>query len=191
MMNPATVFPSVGGSFEYSILHRYTVNHLFSFSITINISRSVSAIRKWKLACWYSWAIFLVYEVSISIQSYTAADPLCAIIPNESGSSFYHFACAAAVSGFFFTFMMLWVRIASMTPGKERVASLVASDVVLKGLLCSLALVLFKWNGFCIDVLGYVLYLNNCVCVCVFPLYLSDLVFLQSWHSCSVVGRMA
>ena len=98
-----------------------------------------------------------MYEILISIQSYTAAKPLCAIVPNELGSPFYNFACAAAVSGFIFTFVMLSVRISQMMPGNERVPSLMALDVVLKGLLCTLVFVVFNLNGICIDVLGYVL----------------------------------
>ena len=88
------------------------------------------------------------------IQYYTAANPLCAFVPTELGSSFYYFACAAAVSGFFFTFMMLSVRISQMMPGKERVPSMLALDVVLKGLLITLTFVIFHLNGICIDVLG-------------------------------------
>eukprot|EP01036_Dinobryon_divergens_P061791 gene61791-biopygen28095 len=41
-----------------------------------------------------------------------------------------------------------------MLPGKERVPSLLALDVVLKGLLSTLFFVTFHWNGVCIDVLG-------------------------------------
>ena len=112
------------------------------------------------MACAYSWVIFLVYEILISIQSYTAAKPLCAIVPNDSVSPFYNFSCAAAVSGFIFTFVMLSVRISQMMPGNERVPSMVALDVVLKGLLCTLVFVVFNLNGICIDVLGYVLDLD-------------------------------
>ena len=159
-MNPATVFPSED-SFAHSILNRYTVKYslfcfhsIFYFRCHFDYCFIICTCRKWKLASLYSWVIFLVYEISISIQSYTAAKPICAIIPIELASSFYYFACAAAVSGFLFTFMMLSVRISSMMPGQERVPSLMALDVVLKGLLCSLAFFLFKWNGICIDVLG-------------------------------------
>ena len=115
----------------------------------------VIIIRKWKFACVCSWVVFLLYEMLMSIQSYTATNPLCAVTPNELGSSsFYTFACAAAVSGFFFTFLMLSLRISQMLPGKERVPSLLALDVVLKGLLSTLIYVTFHWNGVCIDVLG-------------------------------------
>lgn len=94
------------------------------------------------------------------VQSFTAAKPLCAIIPDELGSPFYYFACAAALSGFVFTFMMLSVRISQMIPGNERVPSIIALDVVLKGLLSTLLFVIFNWNGICVDVLGYVSSLN-------------------------------
>ena len=104
--------------------------------------------------CVCSWVVFLLYEMLMSIQSYTAANPLCTFIPNELGSSFYYFASAAAVSGFFFTFLMLSLRISQMLPGKERVPSVLALDVVLKGLLSTLFFVVFHWNGVCIDVLG-------------------------------------
>ena len=89
------------------------------------------------------------------IQSYTAVEPLCAILPEEIGSPFYFFACAAALSGFFFTFAMLSVRISQMMPGKERVPSIIALDIVFKGLLSTLIFVIYNWNGICIDVLGY------------------------------------
>jgi hypothetical protein len=87
------------------------------------------------------------------IQSYTVTKPICTMRLKEFGS-FHYFAVSASVSGFFFTFLMLSVRILQMIPGKARVPSLVALDVVLKGLLCSLAFVIFKWNGICVDVLG-------------------------------------
>jgi hypothetical protein len=46
------------------------------------------------------------------------------------------------------------LRISQMLPGKERVPSMLALDVVLKGLLSTLIFVTFHWNGVCIDVLG-------------------------------------
>ena len=97
--------------------------------------------------------VFLLYEIIIYAQSYAAKTPLCGLKPKELGP-FHYFACAAAVSGFFFTFLMLSVRISQMT-GQERIPSIVALDIVFKGLLSTIIFVIFNdLNGICIDVNG-------------------------------------
>lgn len=81
------------------------------------------------------------------------SEPICNIVPHEYGS-FYLFACATAVSGFFLTFMMLSVRIYRACPSAELIPSIVAWNVILMGLLCFVSFVGFNLNGVCIDVLG-------------------------------------
>lgn len=89
----------------------------------------------------------------MSIQLYVSSTPLCAISPHGYGS-FFSFASAAALSGFFFTFLMLLFRILHARPGKDRIPSIIALNVVLMGLLSTLNFVLFNWVGVCIDTLG-------------------------------------
>ena len=103
--------------------------------------------------CVLSWSIFMLYGILISTQSYLSSKPLCANIPSGYGA-FYSFACAATLSGFLFTFLMLLVRTIQATPGKDRVPSMLALNVVSMGLLSTLSFVLFNFNGVCIDVLG-------------------------------------
>lgn len=119
---------------------------------SINNSKFIE-IRKWKLVLCLSWGVCFFYVILISIQPYVFQHPICTIVPHEYGS-YYSFACAAAVSGFFFTFMMLTVRIFHANPGCERIPSIIAWNIILVGLLSTLSFVAFNWNGLCIDALG-------------------------------------
>lgn len=112
--------------------------------------------RKSSTVCSLSWAIGILYVILITIQSYVFPQPICTIVPNGYGS-FFPFACAAAVSGFFFTFMMLSVRIFQASPGNERVPSFIALNVITVGLLSTLSFVAFNFNGVCIDAFGLVI----------------------------------
>ena len=103
--------------------------------------------------CSLSWAICFLFVILITTQSYVFSDPVCTIVPNEYGS-FYSFACAIALSGFFFTFMMLSVRIFQASPGNERIPSMIAWNIILVGFLSTLSFVVFNFNGVCVDVLG-------------------------------------
>ena len=114
----------------------------------------MNANRKWKLACCLSWTTGFLYVIVISTQSYVLLEPICNIVPFEYGP-FYSFACAVAVSGFFFFFMQLSVRIYYAIPGNERVSSIVAWNIILMGFLSTLSFAAFNWNGVCIDMLGY------------------------------------
>ena len=109
--------------------------------------------RKWKIVCVVSWVVFIVYEIIISLQYYLLENPLCGITHTDNGF-FYIFACAATVSGFFFTVIMLIVRLFEARPGIERIPSIIALNVVSIGLLFSILFGVFNWNGICVDVLG-------------------------------------
>ena len=89
----------------------------------------------------------------LSTQSLMLSEPICNIVPHEYGS-FYLFASATAVSGFFLTFMMLSVRIYHAYPGSELIPSIVGWSIILMGLLSLVSFVVFNFNGVCIDVLG-------------------------------------
>ena len=91
--------------------------------------------------------------ILISAQSLILSEPICNIVPHEYGS-FYLFACATAVSGFFLTFMMLSVRIYRAGPSNELVPTIVGWSIILMGLLCLVSFVAFNLNGVCVDVLG-------------------------------------
>ncbi len=97
--------------------------------------------------------VFIVYELVISLQLYLLEKPLCGIRATEYGF-FYTFACAATVSGFFFTVIMLIVRVFEARPGVERIPSIIALNVVSIGLLFSIMFGVFNWNGICVDDLG-------------------------------------
>ena len=94
-----------------------------------------------------------MYGILISVQAYTLEKPICTISPINYGS-FYSVASVATLSGFFFTFMMLLVKICQASPGKERIPSLLALNVIAMGLLFTVLVVVFNWDGICIDVLG-------------------------------------
>ena len=89
----------------------------------------------------------------ISIQFYIFTKPVCGISPSSFGT-FYSVASVATVSGFFFTSMMLLVKIIQASPGKERIPSILALNVIAMGLLFTVVVVVFNWDGICIDVLG-------------------------------------
>lgn len=112
--------------------------------------------RNWKLACFSSWGIFLLYQILIITQSYAFPhQPLCNHnIMSNGHASFYSFASAAAVGGFFFTSIMIFMKILVARPGKERIPRILVLNVVLIGLLSNVLFVVFNWNGVCIDVLG-------------------------------------
>ena len=114
----------------------------------------INAIRKWKLACCLSWTICFSYIILITTQSYVFPEPICNIVPFEYGH-FYSFACAVAVSGFFFFLVQLSVRIFYAFPGNERVPSIIALNIIFMGFLFTLSFAAYNWNGVCIDVLGY------------------------------------
>ena len=114
----------------------------------------INAIRKWKLACCLSWTTCFLYITLITTQSYVFSEPVCNSVPFEYGH-FYLFACAVAVSGFFFYFMQLSVRIYYALPGNERVPSIIALNIIFMGFLFTLYFAAFNWNGVCIDVFGY------------------------------------
>ena len=107
------------------------------------------------MVCIYSWTVFIAYELVISLQLYLLEKPLCGIRITEYGF-FYTFACAATVSGFFFTVIMLIVSVFEARPGEERIPSIIALNGVSIGLLFSVMFVAFNWNGICIDIVGYV-----------------------------------
>ena len=100
-----------------------------------------------------SWIIFLTYGVLISIQFYSVSEPLCGINPGAYGT-FYSVASVSTLSGFVFTFMMLVIKIVQASPGKERIPSMLALNVISMGLLFTVLVVVFNWIGICIDVLG-------------------------------------
>ena len=105
------------------------------------------------MTCIFSWTVFIVYEIIMSMQTYLLEKPLCGITPTEYGY-FFVFACAATVSGFFFTVVMLIMRIFEARPGIERIPSIIALNVVSIGFLFSVMFVAFNWNGICIDIVG-------------------------------------
>ena len=104
------------------------------------------------------WVIFFIYGTVVSIQSNISAKPICSIIPKDYGP-FYSFATAATLSGYFFTFMTLLMKIVQARTGNVRIPSIIALNVILMGLLATALVVVFNWNGTCIDVLGYVMLL--------------------------------
>eukprot|EP01036_Dinobryon_divergens_P061900 gene61900-biopygen32543 len=83
----------------------------------------------------------------MSVQSYLLEKPLCGIIPTEYGY-FFVFACAVTMSGFFFTVIMLTMRIIEARPGIERIPasslSIVATPAMIWGeWLCTNPVLLF------------------------------------------------
>lgn len=128
----------------------------FYFHLYGNWILRIFVSRKSNTVCLLSWAMCFLYVILITLQSYAFPQPICNIVPNGYGS-FFPFACAAAVSGFFFTFMMLSVRIFQASPGNERVPSLIALNVISVGLLSTLTFVAFNFNGVCIDAFGLVI----------------------------------
>ena len=91
----------------------------------------------------------------ISIQSVAFSTPLCnqSIDPKERGR-FYLFACAGALCGFFFTAIILLMKLLHARPGKEKIPSIISLNIMFIGFLSTLFFVAFDWNGVCIDVLG-------------------------------------
>lgn len=89
----------------------------------------------------------------ISIQFYVFSEPLCGVSPRAYGA-FYSVASVSALSGFLFTFLMLAVKIVQASPGKERIPSMLALNVIAMGLLFTVLVVVFNWDGICIDALG-------------------------------------
>ena len=89
----------------------------------------------------------------MTVQALVSSTPLCTVAPHGYGS-FYSFASAVALSGFFFTFLMLLYIILHSAPGHHRIPSVIALNVVSMGMLSTLSFVLFNFNGVCIDALG-------------------------------------
>ena len=100
-----------------------------------------------------SWIIFIAYLILISTQIYISSNPVCGNFSSDFGL-FYSMASAAASSGFFFTFIMLLVKICQAKKGKERIPSILALNIIAMGLLFTILIVVFNWGGVCIDELG-------------------------------------
>ncbi len=153
MRNSVKVFPLLENSTVEPFLNRFDSFLFLNFEMPNNFV--IDATRKWKLACCSSWATCSFFVILMSTQSYFFTEPICNIVPFEYGR-FYSFACPVAVSGFFFYFMQLSVRIYYAIPGHERIPSIIVWNIILMGFLSILSFVAFNWQGVCIDVLGYV-----------------------------------
>lgn len=96
--------------------------------------------------------------------NFISEESLCPYDSSDYGNFFY-FSSISALSGFFFTWMMVLVKILQTQPGNERVPNIVAFNIVSMGLVSTLMSVSLNLGGICLDSLGYV---KLCI---LFPLF--------------------
>ena len=111
--------------------------------------------REWKQVCLVSWTIFFFFELSIILDKSYSIMPLCTHDIRITGT-FYNFASAASLGGFFFTWISLFAKIIQIGPGTERIPTLLTFNVVSISFLSKLLIATSNWGGTCVDSLGYI-----------------------------------
>ena len=99
-----------------------------------------------------AWIVYFCYEIGLIVNGFSQ-HPLCPYDPANYGS-FYGFACAVALSGFFFTLIMLVAKVIQTRSEKERISNFIAINIVLIGLVSTFLAIFFNVGGICVDSLG-------------------------------------
>lgn len=131
----------------------YTCTHVHMCIILELITSYINVIRKWKIACLLTWAIFSSYQFIISMDQQFSKHPLCS--HSSIGYGYvYFFANVTTLSGFGFTWIVLLTRILRSKSENATVPHWIAFHVASMGLVTAILDIIFERNRICIDVLG-------------------------------------
>lgn len=108
--------------------------------------------RWWKPMCISAWSFFVIYEIAIEVNRYTARKPLC---PYDDAhfSQWYWYTIVACFGGFLLIWTVLLWRINLTKSGNKSIPLYVALNIVSMGTIAT-GLAMKGWGGFCIDILN-------------------------------------